>query len=262
MRLIRAAWLAAQRCQQQAQSSSVITSPRQFSAIHSLRASHPLLSPPLPAASPIPNVDRIPASGAAAPTAFSARIAPPRSARISSAAPCAQPKELGQAQEGSPEAATVSEGQRLEGEGREGKGAEGSASTTRGASACVGARDGDGVGGGGADRPSAAVPTGDARRSTAPTSSTPWQGGRLPPTGPGEKPRVVVLGTGWAACRFLRDVDVRAWDVVCVAPRNHMVFTPLLASTCVGTLEFRSVAEPVEHIQPAVSRSPSSFFSS
>lgn len=30
-----------------------------------------------------------------------------------------------------------------------------------------------------------------------------------------------------------------------VAPRNHFLFTPLLASTSVGTLEFRSIAEPI-----------------
>nr|GMD91858.1 internal alternative NAD(P)H-ubiquinone oxidoreductase A1, mitochondrial-like [Ipomoea batatas] len=64
-------------------------------------------------------------------------------------------------------------------------------------------------------------------------------------TKPGEKPRVVVLGSGWAACRFLKGLDTSMYDVVCISPRNHMVFTPLLASTCVGTLEFRSVAEPV-----------------
>jgi NADH:ubiquinone reductase (non-electrogenic) len=39
-----------------------------------------------------------------------------------------------------------------------------------------------------------------------------------------------------------------------------MVFTPLLASTCVGTLEFRSVAEPIGRIQPAISREPGSYF--
>ena len=38
----------------------------------------------------------------------------------------------------------------------------------------------------------------------------------------------------------------------CISPRNHMVFTPLLASTAVGTLEFRSVALPVRDIQPAL----------
>ncbi|KAE8815224.1 internal alternative NAD(P)H-ubiquinone oxidoreductase A1, mitochondrial-like [Hordeum vulgare] len=79
-------------------------------------------------------------------------------------------------------------------------------------------------------------------------------------TGKGEKARVVVLGTGWAGSRLMKDLDTSGYDVVCVSPRNHMVFTPLLASTCVGTLEFRSVAEPLARIQPAVSSSPGSYF--
>nr|BAM13870.1 type II NAD(P)H dehydrogenase [Symplocarpus renifolius] len=86
---------------------------------------------------------------------------------------------------------------------------------------------------------------------------------RLPGLGatkPGEKPRVVVLGTGWAGCRFLKGLDTKMYDVVCISPRNHMVFTPLLASTCVGTLEFRSVAEPVSQIQAALGGAPNSYF--
>ncbi|KAJ4971388.1 hypothetical protein NE237_004487 [Protea cynaroides] len=79
-------------------------------------------------------------------------------------------------------------------------------------------------------------------------------------TKPSEKPRMVVLGSGWAGCRIMKDIDTTIYDVVCVSPRNHMVFTPLLASTCVGTLEFRSIAEPVASIQPAISREPGSFF--
>ncbi|KAH0932422.1 hypothetical protein HID58_009539 [Brassica napus] len=82
----------------------------------------------------------------------------------------------------------------------------------------------------------------------------------LAPTREGEKPRVVVLGSGWAGCRLMKGIDTSIYDVVCVSPRNHMVFTPLLASTCVGTLEFRSVAEPISRIQPAISREPGSFF--
>ncbi|KAJ9168911.1 hypothetical protein P3X46_020388 [Hevea brasiliensis] len=82
----------------------------------------------------------------------------------------------------------------------------------------------------------------------------------LEATRPGEKPRVVVLGTGWAACRFMKGLDTKIYDVVCISPRNHMVFTPLLASTCVGTLEFRSVAEPVSRIQSALATSPNSYF--
>ncbi|KAL2495115.1 Internal alternative NAD(P)H-ubiquinone oxidoreductase A2 [Forsythia ovata] len=82
----------------------------------------------------------------------------------------------------------------------------------------------------------------------------------LEATRPGEKPRVVVLGSGWAACRFLKGLDTKIYDVVCISPRNHMVFTPLLASTCVGTLEFRSVAEPVSRIQTALAKDPNSYF--
>lgn len=82
----------------------------------------------------------------------------------------------------------------------------------------------------------------------------------LGPTASGEKPRVVVLGSGWAGCRLMKGLDTSIYDVVCVSPRNHMVFTPLLASTCVGTLEFRSVAEPIGRIQPAISREPGSYF--
>ncbi|PWA46189.1 NADH dehydrogenase [Artemisia annua] len=82
----------------------------------------------------------------------------------------------------------------------------------------------------------------------------------LEATKPGDKPRVVVLGTGWAACRFLKGLDTTIYDVVCISPRNHMVFTPLLASTCVGTLEFRSVAEPVGRVQSALASDPNSYF--
>ncbi|VVA90278.1 unnamed protein product [Arabis nemorensis] len=82
----------------------------------------------------------------------------------------------------------------------------------------------------------------------------------LAPTKQGEKPRVLVLGSGWAGCRLMKGIDTRIYDVVCVSPRNHMVFTPLLASTCVGTLEFRSVAEPISRIQPAISREPGSYY--
>lgn len=82
----------------------------------------------------------------------------------------------------------------------------------------------------------------------------------LAPTREGEKPRVLVLGSGWAGCRLMKGIDTSIYDVVCVSPRNHMVFTPLLASTCVGTLEFRSVAEPISRIQPAISREPGSYY--
>lgn len=35
-------------------------------------------------------------------------------------------------------------------------------------------------------------------------------------------------------------IDTNAFEVVVVSPRNHFVFTPMLPSTAVGTVEFRS----------------------
>ncbi|CAN0854826.1 Internal alternative NAD(P)H-ubiquinone oxidoreductase A1, mitochondrial [Linum grandiflorum] len=90
--------------------------------------------------------------------------------------------------------------------------------------------------------------------------SRPPNVGDLEATRAGEKPRVVVVGSGWAGCRLMKGIDTDIYDVVCVSPRNHMVFTPLLASTCVGTLEFRSVSEHVARIQPAISTEPGSYF--
>lgn len=59
--------------------------------------------------------------------------------------------------------------------------------------------------------------------------------------------RVVVLGSGWGGFRFSRDLDLRKYQIVVVSPRSYFVFTPLLAGTSVGTLEFRTVLEPVRH---------------
>lgn len=77
----------------------------------------------------------------------------------------------------------------------------------------------------------------------------------------------MILGSGWAGFKLVREMDKRKYQVVSVSPRylkilsqnryahrnyrtlpfyrNHFVFTPLLASTSVGTLEFRCITEPV-----------------
>ncbi len=44
------------------------------------------------------------------------------------------------------------------------------------------------------------------------------------------------------------DVSKNKYDVVLVSPRNHFLFTPLLPSAAVGTLEFRAIQEPVRTI--------------
>ena len=59
--------------------------------------------------------------------------------------------------------------------------------------------------------------------------------------------RLVVLGTGWGSYSVLKNVNKKLFDVIVISPRNHFLFTPLLASTTVGTLEFRSIIEPVRN---------------
>jgi NADH dehydrogenase FAD-containing subunit len=45
-----------------------------------------------------------------------------------------------------------------------------------------------------------------------------------------------------------RDLDKTKYDVTLISDRNHFLFTPLLPSTTVGTLEFRTIQEPVRTI--------------
>ncbi|KAL2879653.1 hypothetical protein SGCOL_004982 [Colletotrichum sp. CLE4] len=64
-----------------------------------------------------------------------------------------------------------------------------------------------------------------------------------------KRERVVVLGSGWAGYAFARDLDPKKYERILISPRSYFVFTPLLASTSVGTLEFRSVLEPVRRLE-------------
>jgi NADH dehydrogenase FAD-containing subunit len=53
------------------------------------------------------------------------------------------------------------------------------------------------------------------------------------------------LGSGWAGYTLSRKLDPRRYQVLVISPRSYFVFTPLLASTAVGTLEFRNAVEPI-----------------
>ena len=57
--------------------------------------------------------------------------------------------------------------------------------------------------------------------------------------------RIVILGSGWAGYSLAKDLDPKKYQVALVSPRSYFVFTPLLASTSTGTLEFRTALEPV-----------------
>ncbi|KAL0916984.1 hypothetical protein M5K25_014540 [Dendrobium thyrsiflorum] len=64
----------------------------------------------------------------------------------------------------------------------------------------------------------------------------------------GPKKKLVVLGTGWAGTSFLKNLDTSLYDVRVVSPRNYFAFTPLLPSVTCGTVEPRSIVEPIRNI--------------
>lgn len=63
-----------------------------------------------------------------------------------------------------------------------------------------------------------------------------------------EKEKVVILGTGWGSAAFLKEIDTDKYDVTVVSPRNFFLFTPMLAGSSVGTVEYRSITEPIREI--------------
>ncbi|TKA56142.1 hypothetical protein B0A53_01432 [Rhodotorula sp. CCFEE 5036] len=60
-----------------------------------------------------------------------------------------------------------------------------------------------------------------------------------------DKPRLVVLGSGWGAYEVMRKVDKRRYDVTVISPNTYFAFTPLLSAASVGTLDYNSALEPV-----------------
>ena len=62
------------------------------------------------------------------------------------------------------------------------------------------------------------------------------------------KPKLVILGTGWGSVALLKQLNPDDYHVTVVSPSNHFLFTPMLPSATVGTLELRSLVEPVRGI--------------
>lgn len=62
------------------------------------------------------------------------------------------------------------------------------------------------------------------------------------------KPKLVILGTGWGSVALLKDLNPNEYHVTVVSPSNYFLFTPMLPSATVGTLELRSLVEPVRGI--------------
>jgi len=65
-----------------------------------------------------------------------------------------------------------------------------------------------------------------------------------------EKPRkkLVILGSGWGAVSLLKSLKPGDFDVAVISPENYFLFTPLLPSVTVGTVEGRSITEPIRRI--------------
>lgn len=55
------------------------------------------------------------------------------------------------------------------------------------------------------------------------------------------------IGTGWGAVSLLKKLDTENYNVVVVSPRNYFLFTPLLPSCTTGTIEHRSIMEPIRN---------------
>jgi NADH:ubiquinone reductase (H+-translocating) len=62
------------------------------------------------------------------------------------------------------------------------------------------------------------------------------------------KPRLVVLGSGWGSVALLKTLNPDDYHITVVSPVNYFLFTPMLPSATVGTLELRSLVEPIRRI--------------
>jgi NADH dehydrogenase len=62
------------------------------------------------------------------------------------------------------------------------------------------------------------------------------------------KPKLVILGTGWGSVALLKQLNPGDYHVTVISPSNHFLFTPMLPSATVGTLELRSLVEPIRRI--------------
>lgn len=67
------------------------------------------------------------------------------------------------------------------------------------------------------------------------------------------KPKLVILGSGWASVGLLKNLHKGDYDVTVISPQNYFLFTPLLPSAATGTLEVKSLMASIRKIVGAVS---------
>ena len=62
------------------------------------------------------------------------------------------------------------------------------------------------------------------------------------------KKKLVILGSGWGAVSLIKSLQPDLYDIKVVSPNNYFLFTPLLPSVTVGTVDGRSLTEPIRKI--------------
>ncbi|SCV04949.1 LANO_0G14994g1_1 [Lachancea nothofagi CBS 11611] len=67
------------------------------------------------------------------------------------------------------------------------------------------------------------------------------------------RPKLVVLGSGWASVGVLKSLAPGEFDVTVVSPQNYFLFTPLLPSAATGTLEVKSLMASIRKLVNDVS---------
>ncbi|KZP21177.1 nucleotide-binding domain-containing protein [Athelia psychrophila] len=63
-----------------------------------------------------------------------------------------------------------------------------------------------------------------------------------------EKPRLVIVGGGWGAVGILQTLNPGDYHVTVVSTDTFTTFTPLLPSAAVGTVQIRSLIEPLRKV--------------
>ncbi|KAI5124302.1 hypothetical protein M0805_008910 [Coniferiporia weirii] len=63
-----------------------------------------------------------------------------------------------------------------------------------------------------------------------------------------QKPRLVIVGGGWGAMGILQTLNPGDYHVTLISPETFTTFTPLLPSAAVGTVQVRSLIEPLRKI--------------
>jgi NADH dehydrogenase FAD-containing subunit len=64
------------------------------------------------------------------------------------------------------------------------------------------------------------------------------------------RPRILVIGSGWGAHALVKIVDADLYRLLVISPRPFFIFTPMLAASSVGTVEYRSITEPMRAANP------------